>query len=178
VGPQVRLLIEDADAKVPDPLRPLLAAVCDQIDLSGQQIKLAERQLEALAEQTPLVARLRTIPGIGPIAGTALPAFVGDVQRFPSARHFASYLGLTPSERSSGTKRSLGSISKRRCLLTHAPHPWCPLRDLSRQEGEVPRWPSLLTGGVQIGLVIWLGLWAIDRARTWQTFWKRRSLVH
>jgi len=40
-------------------------------------------------------------------------AFVGDVQRFPSGRHFASYLGLTPREYSSGMKRRLGRISKR-----------------------------------------------------------------
>lgn len=51
-------------------------------------------------------------------------AFVGDVGRFPSARHFASYLGLTPRERSSGLRRRLGAISKRgdvyiRMLLTH-----------------------------------------------------------
>ena len=43
---------------------------------------------------------------------------------FPTARHFASYLGLTPRERSSGEQRRLGHISKRgdtylRCLLTH-----------------------------------------------------------
>jgi transposase len=124
VVPQVRLLIEDADTKAPDPLRPLLAAACDEIESLSQQIKLADRQLEALAEQTPLVERLRSIPGIGLIAGTALPAFVGDVERFKSARHFASYLGLTPSERSSGTKRRLGSMSKLgdiylRTLLIH-----------------------------------------------------------
>jgi len=46
------------------------------------------------------------------------------VQRFPSGRHFASYLGLTPREHSSGLIRRLGAISKRgdvylRMLLTH-----------------------------------------------------------
>jgi transposase len=50
--------------------------------------------------------------------------FIGDVGRSPSARHFASYLGLTPRERSSGLRRRLGAISKRgdvyiRMLLTH-----------------------------------------------------------
>jgi transposase len=67
---------------------------------------------------------LRTIPGLGPITASALVAFVGDVQRFPSARHFASYLGLTPKEFSSGSRRRLGRISKRgdiylRTLLIH-----------------------------------------------------------
>jgi transposase len=71
-----------------------------------------------------MVSKLCSIPGIGLITSTALFAFVGDVSRFPSARHFASYLGLTPREHSSGLRRRLGAISKRgdgylRMLLTH-----------------------------------------------------------
>ena len=58
------------------------------------------------------------------MTATALVAFVGDVQRFPSGRHFASYLGLTPREYSSGLKHRRGRISKRgdsylRMLLVH-----------------------------------------------------------
>ena len=50
--------------------------------------------------------------------------FVGDPRRFRSCRHFASYLGLTPRERSSGNRRRLGAISKQgnvylRMLLIH-----------------------------------------------------------
>ena len=49
---------------------------------------------------------------------------MGDIRRFRSCRHFASYLGLTPREYSSGQHRRLGSISKRgdvylRMLLMH-----------------------------------------------------------
>jgi transposase len=58
------------------------------------------------------------------LTATALVAAVGDVQRFPSARHFASYLGLTPREHSTGPRQRLGAISKRgdtylRMLLIH-----------------------------------------------------------
>ena len=65
-----------------------------------------------------------TIPGVGLLIATALVAFVGDIGRFPSCRHFASYLGLTPRENSSGLRRRLGAISKRgdvylRTLLIH-----------------------------------------------------------
>jgi transposase len=71
-----------------------------------------------------LVSGLRSIPGIGLLTATALVATVGDVRRFPSARHFASYLGLTPREHSTGQQRRLGAISKRgdryvRMLLIH-----------------------------------------------------------
>jgi transposase len=58
------------------------------------------------------------------MTSTALVAFVGDARRFPSSRHFASYLGLTPREYSSGLRQRLGRISKRgdsclRLLLVH-----------------------------------------------------------
>ena len=58
------------------------------------------------------------------ITATALVALVADITRFPSGRHFASSLGLTPKEDSSGSRRRLGAISKQgdvyvRMLLTH-----------------------------------------------------------
>lgn len=113
VVPQVRLLVGDADSSLPDALRSLLAAVCDQIESLGLLIKKADRELESLADQSPSYARIASAPGIGLIAGTALVGFVGTPHRFASGRHFASYFGLTPRERSSGGKRHLGRISKR-----------------------------------------------------------------
>jgi transposase len=124
VIPQVRLFADDTDSAIPDGLRATIVAACDQIESLTEQIGQSERQLEALAEQTPVVDRLRSTPGIGLMTATALVAFVGDVQRFPSGRHFASYLGLTPREYSSGVRQRLGRISKRgdsylRMLLIH-----------------------------------------------------------
>jgi len=83
--------------------------------------KLVERQLEALAEQLPAVQFLLTVPGIGLLIATAFVAFIGDIRRFPSSRHLASYLGLTPREFSSGLKRHLGRISKRPGTLGRSP---------------------------------------------------------
>jgi transposase len=99
---QVRALIEDADAAVPMLLRDLLHQLVLEIGELESRIKTVEKHLEALASQTPVVQRLRTIPGIGLLTATALVGFVGDVARFPSGRHFACYLGLTPREHSSG----------------------------------------------------------------------------
>jgi len=81
-------------------------------------------QAAARTGQTPVVERLWSIPRIGLLAATALVAFVGQIHRFPSARHFASYLGLTPREYSSGIRFRRGRISKRgdsclRMLLIH-----------------------------------------------------------
>jgi len=84
----------------------------------------SRNSVQALSRQLPVVGQLLTIPGIGLLTATALVAFIGDIRRFPSARHLASYLGLTPREYSSGLRRYLGRISKRgdgylRTLLIH-----------------------------------------------------------
>jgi transposase len=124
VVPAVWALIEDADSNLPEALRPIFAEACREIGEIEARMKRVERQLEALAEQLPAVERLQTIPGVGLLTSTAMVGFIGDIGRFPTARHFASYLGLTPREYSSGLKRNLGRISKRgdgylRTLLIH-----------------------------------------------------------
>ncbi len=124
VLPRVFEVLADADSPVPDVLRPFLAEICEEIRVLDKRIKGTENQLELLARQLPAVKRLRTIPGIGLLIATAFVALVGDIHRFPSARHLSSYLGLTPREFSSALKRRLGRISKRgdvylRMLLIH-----------------------------------------------------------
>ncbi|MFQ5792757.1 MAG: IS110 family transposase, partial [Acidobacteriota bacterium] len=124
VVPTVRTLIEDPQSHLPLALRPTLDEACTEIQELKARIRGIERQLQTLVKDDPIVTRLRTIPGIGLLTATALFAFVGDAGRFRSGRHFSSYLGLTPRERSSGTIRRLGRISKRgdtylRMLLIH-----------------------------------------------------------
>ncbi len=117
-------IIEDAEVDLPDALREVFHEMCIEIRELEVRIRSVEKQLEALAKQTPAVERLRSIPGVGLLTATAMAGFVGDVKRFRSSRHFASYLGLTPREHSSGNVRRLGGISKRgdvylRTLLIH-----------------------------------------------------------
>ncbi len=124
VVPRVECLANAVDVEFPDVLRPFLLEACREIRACEQRMKDVERQLRCLQSQLPAVSRLRTIPGIGLLTSTALVGFVTDVRRFPTGRHFASYLGLTPREYSSGAVRRLGRISKRgnaylRTLLIH-----------------------------------------------------------
>ena len=124
VRPAVRALLADADAALPAALRPALQSALDELAALEERLHTVEQQLAALAADLPAVATLRTIPGLGLLTATALVGCVGDAHRFPTARHFASYLGLTPKEHSSGAHRRLGAISKRgdtylRMLLTH-----------------------------------------------------------
>ena len=124
VVPAVRELIEDATVEIPTALREMFHQMCLQIRELDVQIREVERELKALATQMPVVKRLQTIPGIGLLTSTALVGFVGDIERFRSCRQFASYLGLTAREYSSGNRRRLGRISKRgdvyiRMLMVH-----------------------------------------------------------
>jgi transposase len=124
VVPRALAVLDAADSELPAPLRLTLGAAVREIrDLEARVVE-AEKQLRALAAQMPVVKRLQSIPGIGLLTATALVAFIGDVQRFASCRRFASFLGITPRERSSGPTRRLGRISKRgdvylRMLLIH-----------------------------------------------------------
>jgi transposase len=124
VLPEAWEIIQDHRRGLPDALKPSLAALCEEIASLSTRIEDVEAQLEALARQIPLIARLRSVPGIGLLSATALYAFIGDPSRFPSGRHMASFVGLTPREYSSGLRRYLGRISKRgdaylRMLLIH-----------------------------------------------------------
>lgn len=124
VVPALQSVLEDVDAGVPSLLRPVLAETVSEIRTLEARLRAAELHLDAVADDKTVVGHLRSIPGIGLLTATALVAAVTDVHRFPSARHFASYLGLTPRERSTGQHRRLGAISKRgdrylRMLLIH-----------------------------------------------------------
>ena len=84
-----------------------------------------DRAVALAAEQNPQARLLMTQPGVGPNTALAFVVTIGEVSRFQRGKQVASYLGLIPSERSSGSKRRLGAISKQgnvflRTLLVEA----------------------------------------------------------
>ena len=85
------------------------------VALVDRRIAVLERQLAEAASDGPraeLVARLRCLRGVDTLTAVGLVAEIGDFDRFPSAERFMSFVGLVPSERSSGEQRKLGSITK------------------------------------------------------------------
>jgi transposase len=90
-----------------------------------------EHAIAELVESSPwaqTVARLRCLRGIDTLTAVGLCAEIGDFERFARAGQLASYLGLVPSEDSSGERRRLGAITKtgsrhaRRLLIEAAWH--------------------------------------------------------
>jgi transposase len=82
--------------------------------LDGLEERIAplEEAVSAAAEADAQARLLMTHPGVGPVVSLAYVLTIGDWQRFPRGKQVASYLGLIPSEESSGDKRRLGHISK------------------------------------------------------------------
>ena len=77
-----------------------------------EQIRRLDHELVQRWGDDPRVQRLRTIPGIGPFTAILLILELGEIQRFPSAKHLASYVGLTPRVRASANRVRMGHISK------------------------------------------------------------------
>jgi transposase len=80
-------------------------------DLEPRIAKLDQAAREA-AGQHAVARLLQTHPGVGPITALAYALTLGEVERFAHSRQVVSYLGLNPSEHSSGGRQRLGSISK------------------------------------------------------------------
>jgi transposase len=121
---RIPALLEDATIALPDLVRDTVSAVLQEVRDLEKRIETVDRQLAQMVHDHPVAARLYEIPGVGVITATALVGAVGHIHAFRRGRQFASWLGLTPRESSSGGRRHLGGVSKRgdvylRCLLTH-----------------------------------------------------------
>jgi transposase len=121
---KIAALLADDQAPIPGRLRQMLPLLVEEVREIEDRIARIEGALQAVAKDDAVIQRLMRIPGVGLLTATAVVATVGHIHAFRRARQFACWLGLTPSERSSGTHRRLGTISKQgdvylRCLLTH-----------------------------------------------------------
>ena len=76
-------------------------------------MKWCEERIEAHARSDERAGKAAALQGIGPIGASALVASVGDFKQFASAKQFGAWLGLVPSQNSTGGKASLGRITKR-----------------------------------------------------------------
>ena len=87
------------------------------VDLVDARIDQLERAIQETAAQEPwrqLVSWLRCLRGIDTLTALALVAEIGDFDRFRTAEEFMAFVGLVPSEHSSGEQRRQGSITKGR----------------------------------------------------------------
>ena len=102
------LNLEDARAQIVlDDYRSVVRAAVDRVRRLEQALVTA-----VPARHRPLVAALQAFRGIGFLTAVTIVAEVGDLRRFASARQFMAYVGVVPSEYSSGSRHSRGRITK------------------------------------------------------------------
>ena len=108
-----------------------LADYLRHTELLDERVSNIEKDLKLYSghwEQSSLVDNLQGLKGIAFVSAVAIAAEIGDLRRFPTAGHFMSYVGLIPSEHSSGQKEKRGSITRcgnvlvRRVLVEAAWH--------------------------------------------------------
>lgn len=102
----------ECEPDVPAVAKQILNLLCAQVLDTHVRLQAIDRAIIALQRTDEVARRLSTIPGIGPVGATALAASVADPRQFRSGREFAAWLGLTPSQNSSGGKDRLGRITK------------------------------------------------------------------
>ena len=124
VAKRVPELLEDASNELPLPFRHLIDRLTEHLKELDRQVKEFEQEIIAWHRSSELSRKLEKIPGIGPLAASALVASIADAHSFDNGRQVSAWLGLVPRQSSSGGKATLLGMSKRgdaylRTLLIH-----------------------------------------------------------
>jgi transposase len=82
----------------------------EQLSVVEEQITQFEKRMHEVFASTQRLKIITSLPGVGFILGVVILSEVGDIGRFPSAEHFASYAGTTPRVRASGGKTHYGHM--------------------------------------------------------------------
>jgi transposase len=93
----------------------VLQEAVEAVRLAKERVERLERLIEALVPTwslAPIVTALQALRGVNLIVAVTFVAEIGDLRRFESPRHLMAYLGLVPSERSTGAAVRRGGITK------------------------------------------------------------------
>lgn len=106
------LIDADVGVSLPQSAREMIRLMLGMLDELDRRISQLDKEIARRAREDEIARRLMTIPGIGPIAATAMVALAPAAETFKRGRDFAAWLGLTPLQKSTGGKTKLGRTSK------------------------------------------------------------------
>ena len=111
----LRRLLADLEAQIglPAEFKELLRDLADHWKQLRLRLNACDARIDAHAREDERCVRLRAIVGIGPITADAAVATVGNAHEFKHGRQLAAWLGLVPTQHSSGGHARLGQISCR-----------------------------------------------------------------
>lgn len=124
-GKNFRLKVEQSIANLNPRIKKVIGCLLNILDILEEEIKELDQLVKEAAKQDEDVKLLQTMDGVGPITALAFKAEIDNAKRFENSKDVAAYLGLTPSQYSSGETCRQGGISKQgskqvRCLLVEA----------------------------------------------------------
>ena len=162
---------------LPSGLRETIAPLQRMLETLTMEIAGVDAQLTTHAKADPIVARLQSVPGVGPVVALTFRAFVDDIGRFAHAGQVSAAIGLVPREASSAERRHRGHITKAgprelRSLLVQAG--WACWR--SKASGTLRAWVARLASrrGKRVAVV------ALARrlSRILFAVWRDQSVFH
>jgi transposase len=150
-------LLEDAGSQLSSRMRAVLNRLWLHWQHLEQQINEVSKELQVIAKSRDDCSRLMTVPGIGPLAATAIIAAVGKGNQFRRARDLAAWLGLVPKQHSTGGTPRLLGISKRgnnylRRLLIHGAR--SVYLHMNRERHTLGKWTDALQNRVHRNVVV------------------------
>jgi transposase len=148
---QLPEVLEDASNELPSLARMALHQAQLQWHELERHIAWCDQRIEAHAKSDEMARTAMQLCGVGPITASALVASVADFRQFKSAAQFGAWLGLVPSQNSSGGKTNLGRITKRgdnylRTLLIQAAK--SAVMTAHKRSDRISQWVVQLTARV------------------------------
>lgn len=111
-----RLVQQDAvldTLELPPRAAASVASLRRVLALVRAELRRVDREVLTLAKTDPIAVALQHLPGIGPRLALMIRAEIGDVRRFPTPAHLASYAGLVPRVDASAGRYRYGRITRR-----------------------------------------------------------------
>ena len=147
------------NAALDEATRNLIAPLVVLLRALEPELARVEQTLSGFAQKDPILNLCATVPGVGLIVAATFVSVIDEAKRFKNAHAVGAYLGLVPSESTTGgpNKRRLGSITKQgnrmaRSMLVQAAWTIMRLRD---RDDPLKRWADHLanTRGKRIAVV-------------------------
>ena len=122
----------------------------DLLELYERELTMVERHLHRRLADHKGYQAIQALNGVGRVTAAIMVAEIGDVDRFPDARHLCSWAGLTPSHRESDTKVRRGHITKQGSTLVR----WAAIEAVARYHGGAPIAPAFVRIAKRRGVMI------------------------
>jgi transposase len=122
----------------------------DLLEIYERELALVERALHSRLADHKGYTAIQALKGVGRVTAAIMVAEIGEVGRFPDARHLCSWAGLTPTHRESDTKVHRGHISKQGSTLVR----WAAIEAVARYHGGAPIAPAFMRIAKRRGVMI------------------------